>query len=95
MGKEIILPWTCKTSDKLKISLAIALMIGLPIATLTSLYYGLTTKDYFTGEILTLVFMINLLGTGLIWFIAFTLWGLSDLLPHFKCKQQSELEVKK
>ena len=90
MGKEIILPWSCKTSIKIQIGLAITSLIGFPLLTVAIFYFGLQQKDFLMIELYALGFIASLLASVLVWFCGFLLWGLDELLPTFKCKRQND-----
>lgn len=92
MGKEIVLPWTCRTSDNIKLALAIIGLVGFPLASFFSIYYGLQEKDFVKAELLALSFVVNLLASTLIWTAAYLLWGLKEALPYFTCKQPNRKE---
>lgn len=85
MGRDIELPWTCETADKIKKALGWICLIGFPMLTIYSIFSSIynTQNEYNLGLVWT-----GLMGTVISWSISY----LSNFIefPTFKCKSKKD-----
>lgn len=91
MGREIVLPWNCKTQDKIFKMLKWFWLIGgssllLADAFIISINPNSTQPLFYQG---IFCFIFSLVW-GLTWLLQFCAWWADDRLPHFSCRTKSE-----
>lgn len=85
MGKQINLPWTCETSEKIKSVIRWSILIFFPALLLYEVFkfsYG-GVIDIPSNVGLT---FIGIFGTMIGWAIRLIVWHSDDKFPSFKCK---------
>jgi hypothetical protein len=81
MGKQINLPWTCETGDKIKSIIRWSMLIFFPALLLYAVFHGLySVKESFGLQ------LIGFFGTFIVWATRLVIWHSDDKFPSFKCK---------
>ena len=88
--KDIILPWSCKTGDKIKSIIKWILLVSV---TLTSIHFlvNLNSLDYKHNSSLLLgefgfILSVTIIG----WTMQLIVWAIRIQPPKFKCKGEDE-----
>jgi len=84
--KDIILPWTCETGDKIKRVIKWIFLITAPIAFIHIWIIWDSIKDQPATGIYLFEFVYGVFGTIIGWIFEFFCLAINDKLPNFRCK---------
>jgi len=81
MGKEIIFPFTCETSNKIKNGFKWMILLSLTFGTIIVIWNFTNPNILFQiSSVLVVIF------TPVAWMFQVLAWDQQGKLPHFKCK---------
>jgi hypothetical protein len=90
MNKDIVLPWTCETQDKVLRVLKWIALFGMPLMLVhLNIYWDHVVNQPPTALPL-IEYVFGLFGSSICWGIQFNAWYCDDKLPSFRCKSEVE-----
>lgn len=87
MGKEIIVPWSCETGDKIKLILGVLFLVTGIISLVMFGINGIPNPDVYHG----ILFVYGLLATATGGAILLVELVEQDLYPSFRCKPRGSI----
>jgi hypothetical protein len=88
MGKDIVLPWSCETHDKIKTLIKWIMQLGFPLGVI------LLLVENNLDDLNVLLFIIGGVGTLFMWTRQIVDWYYDDKFPSFRCKCDNDINSK-